>query len=171
MDLYVQEFPSTFLKNSNDEGLVTLKTDSVPPHCARIEKGLRCACSSKDGIVVSEQSITINNDAHLLCAFPCYALPNRCTLEEQKTIVAWLTREKFYNFGHHCKRIGNQKRKFERFLMPNTVFLKKLNISCEKCSTFTLRGEPVFFLSKNVLSAQNKGPTLESVLCLDASTQ
>lgn len=175
MDLYVKEPTSPFLRNCHDEKLVTLKTENVPDHCGKFQRG-SCACNSLHGIVVCGRSIIIKNEEHLVNAYPGYALPNDCTPDEELTIVTWLTRSRFLMFSHgyknwhlkdceppHCNCECSVKT-MERFLVPNHIFESQSHKNCNVCTVYTLIGEPVFCLKKVVLSAQNKGPTVESVL-------
>ncbi|GBO04781.1 hypothetical protein AVEN_231085-1 [Araneus ventricosus] len=145
------------LQNAHDAQLVLLQKD--PKECALIERERDCACDSSHRIVVKDRCIIIPKDEHVVSAFPCYAIPKNCTPDELVTIITWITRHRFMTFEHEIEK-GN----FDRYIAPNNAFYKKSHPWCELCEEHYLKAEPVFCMKQIVLSAQNKGPTVESVL-------
>lgn len=188
IQLYVAKDPSPFLKMANQEGLVAVRTDSLPLHGVRFERN-SCACSGRLGVhgrTIASKDVAIG--------FSCYGLPADCTHDEELTVVAWLTRDRFLSFGFAVEEYKKpnvndeqtnvndeqtnvnddqanvdptkpQKPKnFNRFLTPNKLFKRVSHPTCPSCDMYVMVKEPVFFLKEIVLSAENKGPTLESVL-------
>ncbi|GFX43070.1 uncharacterized protein TNCV_2711141 [Trichonephila clavipes] len=158
--LYVPQelLNDAFLQHAAQEKLITLETRE-PKVCAHIEHHPVCACDSSCQLVVQGKSIIAARDQHIVSAYPCYALPKDCTSEEIVTIVTWLTRHQFWTFATTLEN-GS----LVRYLTPHFIFSMQPHASCDQCTQHTLEGEPVFCLKSVVLSGQNKGPTLESVL-------
>ncbi|GBN19716.1 hypothetical protein AVEN_261795-1 [Araneus ventricosus] len=147
----------TFLQNAHDAQLVALVR--TPEECITVERKSVCACHSTDRLVVKNRCMIVPKDEHVVSAFPCYAAPADCTPDELLTIVAWITRHRFMTF--ECDL---HDRHFDRYIAPNSLFQKRPHASCDTCEEHHLKGEPVFCTKRIVLSAQNKGPTVESVL-------
>ncbi|GFT26020.1 uncharacterized protein NPIL_16941 [Nephila pilipes] len=147
-----------FLQRASQEKLISLETH-VPVECAHIERHCDCACSCPSQLVVQGKSIIVPRDQQVVNAFPCYALPKECTSEEMVTVVTWLTRHKFWTFANTLEN-GS----LVRYLTPQRIFRLQPHPSCDQCEQHLLEGEPVFCLKNIVLSSQNKGPTVESVL-------
>lgn len=171
MDVYAR--PSRFLKHAHDTGLITLKSGIAPNHCARIVRGSSCACSAPNGLVVNGRNILVELDQQSISGFPGYVLPDDCTHDEELTVVTWLVRHRFLRFHTYREPVDkdnkeSKKKKLVRDLDSNLFRCKDLG--CKKCSINTLISEPVFCLKGMVVSAQNKGPTVESVLFPHAST-
>lgn len=146
-----------FLQNAHDAHLIVL--EKHPGECVLIEKDLACACDSKDRLVVRGRCIIVPKDEHVVSAFPCYAIPENCTQDELLTIITWITRHRFMAFDYEV-----QNHNFNRFITPNNAFYKETHPCCELCEEHYLKAEPVFCMKQIVLSIQNKGPTVESVL-------
>lgn len=163
MDLYLKGVATTFLNHAHEEGLITLKKGNIPLYCQNIQRGNRCACPF--GMFVNEKSVIVPKDQCVVSAYPCYSFPEDCTLEEHVTIVTWLTRNRFLTYKTFV-----QKGHLHRITVPNKIFEKRPHATCPTCMVFTLLKEPVFFLPNIVLSAQNKGPNLESVLIPNESS-
>ncbi|GIY89204.1 uncharacterized protein CEXT_656531 [Caerostris extrusa] len=117
-----------------------------------------CACTMKDGICVGEHKIMVVRDKHAVAGYPAYALPSGFTDSQVLTLFAWLTRHKFYTFG---STIENGS--LVRYLTPSRLFRSSPHPTCPQCECHSLVGDPVYCLKNIVLSAQNKGPTIESV--------
>lgn len=148
-------FPAA--ENFADEGIVEIiRNPPFPPCIATIGKG-DCACDSPHEWVVDGKCISFRNESNLLATFPGYALEGSFSSEEQTTVLTWLTRSKFYALQHAIEN-GTLTR-----YMSHTAF-KKIDSKCGKCFRYRLGGIPVFCLKKIVVSGENKGPTLESVL-------
>lgn len=162
MNVYAK--PSHFLQLAHDSGLVTLNTGAAPNYCAQIARELPCACASPNGLVVNGRRIIVEKDQQSISGFPGYAFPDNCSLDEQLTLVTWLVRDRFVRF---CTFLDSQK-KLTRTL-DSTFFQTEMH-DCEKCFINTLVAEPIFCTKGIVVSAQNKGPTLESVSSHHAST-
>lgn len=146
-----------FLQNAHDAQLIVLQRH--PEECALIERERVCACHSAHRLVVKDRCIIVPKGDHAVNAFPCYAIPKNCAQEEILTIITWITRHRFMTF--EC---DIQNHNFNRYITPNKAFRKKSHASCNLCEEHHLTAEPVFCMKQIVLSAQNKGPTLESVL-------
>ncbi|KAG8175201.1 hypothetical protein JTE90_022624 [Oedothorax gibbosus] len=144
---------------ASQEGLVDLHVGPLPQHGLRIERGLStCACSSENiRLIVYGRYIVCRSST--LMAFPHYGIPDDCTPEEQVTIVSWLTRQRFLSFAS-----AYENNNLGRFLAPNRTFRTKPSNTCSHCEIHYMEKDPVFCLKSIVLSALNKGPTLESVL-------
>lgn len=158
MNLYAQ--PTPWLQRAHDAGLVTLHTQDAPSYSASIARGLPCACHVS--LVVNGRTMIVRMEEQSISAHPGYVLPNDCTPEEQLTVVTWLARNRLVRF---CTEF--QSGKLTRCLDKN-LFRKKLH-ECQNCFVNTLEHEPVFCMKQMVVSAQNKGPTLESVLSPNAT--
>lgn len=156
--------PSHFLQLAHDAGLIVLRTDFFPNYYARIVREHPCACGSPNGLVVNGRSIVVEKDQQSISGFPGYVLPDDCSSDEQLTIVTWLTRNRFVTFSTHL----DSNNKLIRCL-DSKIFQKEIH-KCQKCYVNKLVAEPVFCMKEMVVSAQNKGPTLESVLSPHAST-
>lgn len=165
--LYVPERPSPFLNMAHDEGLITLTPVFVQGQCMRIKRNLPCACSHP--LVVQGRTITVPKGDSVM-GHPSYALPLHCTLEEQLTVVTWLTRGRFLSFGMGVEEIlpkrkdGKPNNTITRDLTPNKTFRMRPHPTCHKCEVFDMVKDPVFCLKGIVMSVDNKGPTVESVL-------
>lgn len=162
--LYVLYAPSPFLKRAHDEGLVLVShTDSLPAHAVLFERH-DTACACPDRLVVRGRTLVTR--ASTVVGHPCYALPDGCTPDEELTVVAWLTRDRFLSFQLTLEKenINDKFKKLKRYLVPNNVFLRKRHSTCPVCDELRLIREPVFCLKSIVVSAENKGPTVESVL-------
>lgn len=157
VQLYVQGRPTRFIKLADKEGLICLQTSFMPHEGFTIERDKMCACH--DEMVVKDRTMIIKKGTHEVTGYPCYGLPLNCTLEEELTIVTWLTRERFLSFGHAI-----EKGVLKRFLVPNKIFQKQSHSSCNSCEVYGMIREPIFCLKSIVVSMKNKGPTVESVL-------
>lgn len=154
--VYVSREPSTFLKMASQEGLVDLHVGPLPNHGVCFEKrDTDCACP--DRLIVHGRCIVCPSST--VIGFPYYGIPDGCTPEEELTIVTWLTRQRFLSFAS-----AHEDQSLCRFLAPNRAFRITYSGTCGRCEKHTMYKDPVFCLKSIVLSALNKGPTLESVL-------
>lgn len=154
--VYVSRNPSLFLKMAAQEELVDLHVGPLPEHGVCFERrDTDCACPNR--LIVNGRCIVCPSST--IMAFPHYGIPDGCTPEEEITIVTWLTRQRFLSFGSDWKN-----KTFSRYLDNNGVFEKHTSEKCPNCEKYVMDKDPVFFLKSIVLSALNKGPTLESAL-------
>lgn len=160
VQVYVSRMPpGRFLTLAHEEGLIVLQASgaSMPREGLCVARDKECAC--RDTLVVRQRTIIVPRGTHFVNEYPYYQIPAAATDEEELTLVTWLTRHRFSSFG--CKVT---KSKMERFLSPNAIFQTRNHPTCVRCEQHCMIREPVFCLKSIVLSAKNKGPTIQSVL-------
>lgn len=159
-----------FLRNANDEGLIQLQLNEIPEASCVIER-FDDACLAKCGMAVTDQSLVVDLNKHVINGYPAYVLPMHCSDLEATLVVAWLTRRHFQTNGTAVEKNVAMKRYLKgksssmvRFLQSTNGYFFKSQLACGKCIRFRPRGDIVFCLEHIVLSGQNKGPTIESVV-------
>lgn len=156
VSLYVPDnVPRKFLNNAFESGLVDMVT-LTDPYALFDRTKKSCACGTRNNLSIQGRTISVG--MHQAFGFPLYALPVDCTFEETYVIVTWLLRYKLLTFKTKIVN-GSLQRSLDR----NTWFIAKKNRNCF-CTNYTLIKDPVFMLSKIVLSPYAKGPVLESVV-------
>jgi hypothetical protein len=155
--VYVSQRPSRFLTLAHEEKLIVLQTAFMPNEGIRVARDKLCACHDK--LVLCHRTITVCRGTHIINEYPYYHVPIDATPDEELTLVTWLTRERFFSFGH-----DNINGTMKRVLVPNAIFQSKPHPTCQYCEQHCMIKEPVFCLKSIVLSMKNKGPTVESVL-------
>lgn len=151
-----ENVPRKFLNIAFDAGLI----DIVYPteNYALFDRSKSCACGSRDNLTIDGRTVVVKKNHHQASAFPFYALPEDCTFEETYVIVTWLVRNALKSF--HSEIDGGN---FVRSLKTNFWFDSKDD---EKgcCGRFTLTKDPVFCMSKIVVSPFGMGPVLEKCI-------
>lgn len=128
-----------------------------PPDCfATFGKG-ECACHTSFEWTVDGRTISFRDESHYSTAYPAYVLDGSVTEREIVTVLTWLTKPNLLRFG---SKIENGT--LVRFLTPGPF--RRIDSPCGTCIRYRLEKTPVFCTSSFVISGENKGPTLESVL-------
>lgn len=148
-----ENVPRHFLDMAFEEGLIDIvyPTDTY----ALFDRSESCACNTRDKLAIQGRTIIAKKNHHQALEFPFYALPNDCTFEETYVAVTWLVRHKFKSFYSEL----NEKNIFKRCIKTDCWFTVE-DAGC--CKRFTLNKDPIFLLSKIVLSPFGKGPVLDS---------
>ncbi|GBN92061.1 hypothetical protein AVEN_266875-1 [Araneus ventricosus] len=146
-----------FLRNAVNVGFVQLVSYPEAKLALNVRVDpLACACDA-DHLVVHDDTVVVFKDSHVVKGYPAYALPAHATNRDVVTLVTWLTRHQFHTF---VSKIENGT--LNRYL-GYKLFSSSPHPHCTNCTRFTLLGETIFLIKHTVLSAQNKGPTIESV--------
>lgn len=160
--------PKDFLNTA--ASLVQLVPALTEPY-ALFDRTDSCACPTRHGLALQGRCIIVPRDQHALVAYPLYALPPDCTLEETCVIVTWLHRHRLKTFqsaivegGPYAKTYAKNET-LKRTLGTQNLFQKTPYGAC--CECYTLQKDPVFMLKSIVISPYGQGPTLESVCQLN----
>lgn len=157
--------PRDFLDQAFEEGIVDI-VYPTDPHAA-FDRPEPCACTTPDKLAVRGRTIFVKKGHHEASAFPHYALPKDCTIEETYVIVTWLVRNSWKSFRARVVREKVKKNgkveevmHFRRTLETNIWFrVSSTDENC--CDRYTLIRDPVFFARQLVLSPFGKGPVVE----------
>lgn len=166
--LYIPDGESVPFQSYIEEGMVSVITQE-PDFYTTIERK-NCACNTINDIAVYNNSIFIKSKDQYIVGSSCYRVKFE-TKDEFEICVLWLIKSHFQTFSSNIgKFFCNRTEKWETTLerKVTTFFFNCRPLPCQ-CFQYTLDEIPVYCLKHIVVSGENKGPTIGSVIKINGN--